>query len=215
MKRSDLFACRRVAGIVATAVVAAAGTSASGIIVEGTELAQWVVPVTNQLALSHGAIFTSNNGHVTFGTNGVNTIGIYGTEPWAPAPAGYSWYGAPIEVTFVSMNDGVTPAVVNGTITAMFGDGGGDTDGIRMRAYDISNTLISTSFATTVSFGTVSLTGSGIYRVIFDQSGLGSPTSDTFLDWLDYPTPEAVPAPGALALLGGVLGMASCRRRRA
>lgn len=191
-------------------VVLCAG-AARGVIVEGTELTQYT-SVTNQLAMSHGVIFNSTMGFVTFGVNGASTVGIYGTEPTANPMANYAWYSSPIEITFVDMGDGVSPAVVNGTVTAMFGDGGGDTDGIRVRAYDINNNLIGTQTALSVSWGTISITGVGIRRLVFDQSGLGSPTSDTFLDWVDFPTPVAVPAPGAAAV--GALAMVVGTRRR-
>lgn len=184
--------------------------SAQAVIVQGTELPSYTVQVTNQLGLSHGVNFTSTMGFVTFGDNGNSVTGIYGTDPSFNPNAGYASYYSPIEATFVSMNDGFTPAVVNGTVSAVFGDGGGDTDGIRMRAFDINNNLIDTQTALSISWGNISITANGIHKVIFDQSGLGDGTSDTFLDWLMYPTPSVVPAPGTLAVLCGFM----CMRRR-
>lgn len=112
------------------------------------------------------------------------------------------------------MGDGITPAVVNGTISAVFGDGGGDTDGIRLRAYDINNNLLGTQTALSVSWGNISITGVGIHKVVFDQSGLGGPNSDTFLDWLSYPEPVALPSPGPGLMLGASGLLMSARRRR-
>lgn len=197
--------------VVVFAVVTCA-SAANAVIVDGTELTQYT-SVTNQLGMSHGVIFNSTMGFVTFGVNGANTIGIYGTEPTANPNANYAWYSSPIEITFVDMADGFSPAVVNGTINAVFGDGGGDTDGIRLRAYDINNNLIGTQTALTVGFGPISITGVGIRRIVFDQSGLGSPTSDTFLDWVDFPTPTPLPAPGA-AILGGLAIAFGARRKQ-
>ena len=112
------------------------------------------------------------------------------------------------------MADGVTPTVVNGTINAIFGDNGGDTDGIRFRVYDLSNTLIATQTALSVSYGNISITGTGIHRLVVDQSGLGDPTSDPFVDWLSYPDPVSTPEPGTLGLLF-VAALPIIRRRRA
>lgn len=199
--------------VLTATIILSAGSAAHAIIIQGTELPSYT-PVTNQLALTHGATFTSTMPFCTFGTNGNNVDGIYGTDPSFPPFASYAAYYAPIEITFVDMNDGVSPAFVSGTINAVFGDGGGDTDGIRVRAFDFSNNLLATNTALTVSWGNISITANNIYRLVFDQSGLGAGTSDTFLDWIDYPTPVPVPAPGATALLltGAV---AASRRRRA
>jgi hypothetical protein len=203
----------RLAAPVALAALVAAAAPASAVIIQGTELPQYT-PVTNQLALSHGATFSSTMPFVTFGTNGVNTVGIYGTDPSFPPLASYAAYYAPIEITFVSMVDGVTPAVVNGTVNGVFGDGGGDLDGIRIRAFDVSNNLLATSYGLGNTWTPISITATGIRTLIFDQSGFGAGTSDTFLDWIDYSAPVPVPAPGAgaAAVMGAVLAMG--RRRR-
>ncbi len=195
------------------AALAFVGVARGVITVDGTEQPQYT-SITNQLALSHGVTFSSTMPFVTFGDNGVNVPGIYGTDPTSNPFANYAFYGSPIEVTFVDMSDGVSPVVVNGTVSAVFGDGGGDTDGIRLRAYDISNNLIGTQTALSVSFGPISITGTGIRKVIFDQSGLGAGTSDTFLDSLSYDNPTPVPEPGTCAVLGvGLLALMAGRRR--
>jgi len=198
--------------VLAFIVVLGAASAAHAIIIQGTELPSYT-PVTNQLALTHGATFSSAMPFCTFGTNGNNVDGIYGTDPsFSPMFSNAAYY-APIEITFVDMSNGVSPAFVSGTINAVFGDGGGDTDGIRVRAFDFNNNLLATNTALTVSWGNISITANNIYRLVFDQSGLGAGTSDTFLDWIDYPTPVPVPAPSATALLltGALI---SSRRRR-
>jgi len=192
------------------AFLASAGSAWATVTVQGTEQPMYT-SITNQLALTHGVTFSSTMPFVTFGVNGVNTVGIYGTDPSFNPLADYAAYSAPIELTFVDMSNGVTPAVVTGTINAVFGDGGGDTDGIRLRAYDINNILIGTQTALSVSFGPISITGTGIHRIVFDQSGLGDPTSDTFLDWVSYPEPVPVPEPSAVFLIVWA-GLAYSRR---
>lgn len=195
------------------ALAAAAGSAHAAVMITGNELPMYQ-PISNQLALSHGATFASTLPYCTFGTNGANVDGIYGTDPSFPAQYGNAAYYAPIEITFVSMNDGVTPAIVNGTINAVYGDGGGDIDGVRLRAYDINNVLLGTVTALGVTFTNISISGAGIHRIVFDQSGLGDPTSDTFLDWVQYPEPVVVPGPG----VGSAIALASVapllRRRR-
>jgi hypothetical protein len=200
--------------IVMAAVLYSANPARAAITVQGTEQPPYT-SITNQLGMSHGVVFNSTMGFVTFGENGINIWGIYGTEPTANPMANYAWYSSPIEVKFVDMFDGMTPTVVNGTVSAVFGDGGGDTDGIRMRAYDINNVLLDTQTALSVSLGNISITANGINRLVFDQSGLGDPTSDTFLDSLTYPDPVSTPEPaaGSLLMLAG-LAVAAHRRPR-
>jgi hypothetical protein len=197
-----------------TVVIAAlaAASTCRAVIVQGTELPP-LTPVTNQLAMSHGVTFTSlNNPAVTFTELIPGTWGIQGTEPWS-LPSNGGWYNSPIFATFVDPADGTTPAVVNGTITAMWGDGGGDTDAVDMRAYDLANNLVTSQTFTGITFTQIQVTGVGIHRVEFwANTMVGSPTSDTGLDWLSYPTPS-VPAPGATALLG-IGGLMASRRRR-
>lgn len=188
----------------------AAGT-ARAVTVQGTELAPYIA-VTNQLAASHGAVFSSlGNPAVTFTELIPGTWGIQGTETWA-LPANGGWYNSPIFVEFVDPADGVTPAVVN-VVTAMWGDGGGDFDAVDMRVFDLSNTLITSQTFTGTTFTQIQIAAPGIHRVEFwANTNVGAGTSDTGLDWLMYPTPQ-VPGPGAGVLLG--LGaFAAARRRR-
>lgn len=196
----------------ATAALAVAAGAVAGVItVQGTELAPYT-SVSSQLGTSHGAVFSSQNSpFVTFTELIPGVWGIYGTEPWAPPAGGYGWFNAPIIVSFVDPADGVTPAVVNGTVSAMWGDGGGDLDGVDMLAYDLSNNLVASQTFSGTTFTPIQLTASGIARVEFwANTGVGSPTSDTGLDWLSYPTP--IPAPASAALLA--LGAIGCGRRR-
>ena len=188
----------------------AAGASAA--IVQGTELAPYQ-DVTNQLAMSHGVIFSSlNYPAVTFTELVPGLWGIQGAEPWAP-PSNGGWYNSPIFATFVNPADGVTPAVVNGTVSARWGDGGGDFDAVDMRAYDLSNNLLAAQTFTGTTFTVISLTANGIARVEFwANTNVGAGTSDTGLDWLSFPTPF-VPAPGAGAALA-IAGATLARRRR-
>lgn len=189
----------------------AMSANAFGIIVQGTELAPYTA-VTNQLGMSHGVTFSSLNYPAVTFTELMPTVwGIQGCEPFSP-PANGGWYNAPIFVTFVDPSDGVTPAVVNGTITARWGDGGGDFDAVDMRAYDLANTLVTAQTFTGTTFTIISISGVGIHRVEFwANTNVGAGTSDTGFDWIDYPTPQ-IPAPGALALLG--LAGVVLRRRR-
>lgn len=198
---------------VAAAVVAAPSVCGA-VVVQGTELPPYIA-VTNQLATSHGAVFSSlNSPFVTFIELVPGTWGIMGTEPWANPIAGYAWYSSPIFIQFVDPADGVTPAFVNGTVTAMWGDGGGDLDAVDMRAYDLANNLVTAATFTGVGLTQIQVTGAGIHRVEFwANTFVGSPTSDTGLDWIDYPTP-VVPAPAGILLVPGAGGMAACRRRR-
>lgn len=200
--------------LAAVAALAIAGPAWATITVQGTEQPQYI-PITNQLALSHGVTFSSTMPFVTFGDNGNSVAGIYGTDPSFSPVWSYAAYYAPIELTFVDMGDGITPAVVTGTISAVYGDAGGDTDGIRLRAYDINNVLLGTQTALSVSWGNISISGTGIHRVLFDQSGLGAGTSDTFLDWVSYPEPVAVPEPASLFALAGAMLAFAVRRGRA
>ena len=196
--------------VVAAASAHAAGASAA--IVQGTELAPYQ-DVTNQLAMSHGVIFSSlNYPAVTFTELVPGLWGIQGAEPWAP-PSNGGWYNSPIFATFVNPADGVTPAVVNGTVSARWGDGGGDFDAVDMRAYDLSNNLLAAQTFTGTTFTVISLTANGIARVEFwANTNVGAGTSDTGLDWLSFPTPF-VPAPGAGAALA-IAGATLARRRR-
>ncbi len=198
---------------IGVAAVSTCGGAAFGVIVQGTELAPYQA-VTNQLAQSHGAVFSSlNNPAVTFTELMPGLWGIQGTEPWA-LPANGGWFNSPIFLQFVDPSDGVTPAVVNGTVSAMWGDGGGDFDAVDMRAYDLANNLITSQTFTGSTFTLIQLTGVGIHRVEFwANTNVGSGTSDTGLDWVQYPTP-VVPAPGALGLLLAGL-IPAARRRRA
>ncbi len=194
-------------------VVSALGVSAAhGMIVQGTELAPYGL-VTNQLAMSHGAVFSSlNSPFVTFIELMPGIWGVQGTEPWANPIAGYAWYSSPIFINFVDPSNGVTPAVVNGTITAMWGDGGGDMDAVDMRGYDLSNNLVASQTFTGSTFTQIQITGVGIHRVEFwANTNVGSPTSDTGFDWISYETPT-VPTPGVIATLA--LGMVVVGRRR-
>ncbi|MBS0196418.1 MAG: hypothetical protein JSR77_06645 [Planctomycetes bacterium] len=197
----------------AIAALLAAASASHAIIVQGTELSPYIA-VTNQLAMSHGAKFSSlNNPFVTFTELIPGTWGIQGTEPWANPIGGYSWYSSPIFVDFVDPADGTTPAVVNGTISAMWGDGGGDLDGVDMRAYDLSNNLVTSGTFTGVTFTQIQVTGVGIHRIEFwANTMVGGPNSDTGLDWLSYPTPS-IPAPGAVAALA-VVAVSRLRRPR-
>lgn len=196
---------------VALAGACAIGSPSLGVIVQGTELAPYLA-VSNQLAMSHGAVFSSQNyPAVTFTELMPGLWGIQGCETWA-LPANGGWYNPTIIVRFVDPADGVTPAVVN-SVTAMWGDGGGDFDAVDMRAYDVANNLIASQTFTGNTFTQIGLTAAGINRVEFSaNTNVGAGTSDTGLDWLQYPTPVAVPGPGSVVVLGGVVLLA--RRRR-
>jgi len=196
-------------GIVAA--LAACGSPASGITVQGTELAPYTA-VTNQLGMSHGATFASlNHPAVTFTELIPGLWGIQGCEPFSP-PSNGGWYNAPIFVTFVDLSDGVTPAVVNGTITARWGDGGGDFDAVDMRAFDLANNIVTSQTFTGTTFTIIQLSGVGIHRVEFwANTNVGAGTSDTGFDWISYPTPQ-IPAPGVAFVLG--LAGLGLRRRR-
>lgn len=196
--------------LLAVVSVAVCAPLAGAVIVQGTELPA-LTPVTNQLAMSHGVVFSSlNSPDVVFTQLVPGLMGIQGTEPWAPATNG-GWYNSPIFVKFVSMSDGVTPATVSGTITAMWGDGGGDMDAVDMRAFDLNNNLVAAQTFTGTTFTQIQLSGLGIHRLEFwANTNVGAGTSDTGLDWLDYPTPQ-VPAPGPLAVVA--VGLLALRRR--
>jgi hypothetical protein len=161
---------------------------------------------------SLGVLLSSELGYVTFATD--DFPGIFGTM------AGSTWVGiagasfsAPITATFVDPLDSNVPAIVNGTISARFGDGGGDLDSLRLRAFNIDDQLIDTVISQAIDFGDISLTGVGIHRVVFDQNPGGSRTTNTALDYLTFPDPIPVPEPSALAL-SLFLGFVSIRRRR-
>lgn len=196
-------------------LIALAGMAApcAAVIIQGTELPPYI-QVSNQLGMSHGAVFSSPSlPFVTFAELIPGVWGIEGSDPTANPMYGYGWFNAPIIVNFVSMTDGVTPAVVNGTISAMWGDGGGDLDGVDMRAYDLSGNLISTTTFTGITFTQIQITGTGIHRVEFWPNTMaGSPTSDTSLDWLSFPAP-VVPTPSSVAV-AALVGVAAARRRR-
>lgn len=187
-------------------------STAQAVTVHGTELPPYL-SVTTQLGTTHGATFSSlGNPAVTFTELIPGLWGIQGSETWAP-PSNGGWYNSPIFVSFVDPADGVTPAVVNGTVSAMWGDGGGDFDAVDMRAYDLSNNLIATQTFTGITFTQIQITGVGINRVEFWANTIvGSGTSDTGLDWISYPTPS-VPGPGGAMVLIGA-GLMGIRRRR-
>jgi|GEM_PF-6149406 len=199
------------AGIYALTASALAASTAHAVIVQGTELAPYTA-VTNQLATSHGVTFASANYNgVTFTELIPGTWGVYGCETWA-LPSNGGWYNAPILVTFVDPADGVTPATVN-TLTANWGDGGGDFDAVDLRAYDLSNNLITTQTYTGSTFTQITLSATGIHRVEFwANTNVGSGTSDTGFDWISYPTPVSVPSPATAALFAA--GLLAARRRR-
>src|SRR5262245_20938526 len=88
-----------------------------------------------------GAVLSAGLGYVTFAND--DFVGIFGTAPgsaWAGV-AGAS-FSAPIQVIFVVPGNASLPGVVNGTISARYGDGGGDLDSLRLRALDIHNQSI-------------------------------------------------------------------------
>jgi hypothetical protein len=189
--------------------------TASAFIVQGTELAPYTA-VTNQLASSHGVIFSSlNYNGVTFTELIPGTWGVQGCEPWSP-PSNGGWYNSPIFMQFVDPSDGVTPATVSGTITLMWGDGGGDFDAVDMRLFDLSNNLIAAQTFSGQSFTQIQMTATGVYRIeLWANTNIGAGTSDTGFDWISYPTPVGVPTPGAASAAAIALGaMSSTRRRR-
>lgn len=203
---------RRAIAVVAIAL-AWAVAPVGAVIIQGTELAPYL-QVSNQLGMSHGAVFSSQSlPFVTFAELIPGLWGIEGSDPTANPMYGYGWYNAPIIVNFVSMTDGVTPAVVNGTVSANWGDGGGDLDGVDMRAYDVSNNLVTAATFTGITFTQIQVSGVGIHRVEFwPNTMVGSPNSDTSLDWLSFPPPVVVPSPAGAALLA--LAAGAVRRRR-
>jgi len=171
------------------------------VVIEGTEFPLYTA-VDDEFA-DQGARFSSNLPYVTFARNaggdGQGVLGVFGTDAGGSGPSfGRLLFSAPIVVTFVDPADGTTPAVVNGTVSAVWGDGGGDTDYIRLRAFDKTDNLIGTIYSSATSWGTVEFAGNGIHKVIFDQQPAVSATSDTFLDRLSFPTPVLSGTPGDL-----------------
>ncbi|MEN8108304.1 MAG: VPLPA-CTERM sorting domain-containing protein [Pseudomonadota bacterium] len=214
MKKSGLY------GAVFTIICSLISMSshAATVTVEGTELPT-LIPVDTQLAVSHGVVFSSNLLYVTFGCmfcgGNEERIGIYGTDPSGRSFESFATFNAPINVRFVSPVDGTTPALVDGTISAVWGDGGGDTDFLRMRAFDINGNLINSAFSSGAIWQSISLDGQGIHSVIFDQQPGSSFSSDTFLDSLTFNTPVAVPIPAAAWLVcSGLLSLLGVARRK-
>lgn len=197
------------AGLIALVPVA----PCAAIIIQGTELPPYI-QVTTQLGVGYGATFASQNlPYVTFSELIPGVWGVQGCEPFANPMAGYAWFNAPIIINFVDPANGVTPAVVNGTITTNWGDGGGDLDAVDLKAYDLSGNLISVNTFTGNTFTQIQVTGSGIHRLEFwANTNVGSPTSDTGFDWISYPTP-VVPAPGGVGFLAAA-GLLAARRPR-
>jgi len=148
---------------------------------------------------SSGILLSSNMGYVTFGLDG-GRRGIYGTDPSGWAEGSYLRFNAPIELTFVNLAESTSRIAVNGTISAVWGDGGGDTDYMRLRAYDFNDQLIDTVYDEGSTWQTISFTGSNISSIIFDQQPGAPFSSDTFLDNLTVNV-SSVPIPGALWLL--------------
>ncbi len=208
---STFMLCRAVACAVVPVLVLA--LPAHAIVVQGTELAPYSA-VSTQLGTSHGVVFASANyPAVTFTELMPGLWGIQGAEPWA-LPSNGGWYNSPIIATFVDLSDGVTPAVVSGTISANWGDGGGDFDAVDMRLYDASNALIASQTFSGSSFTLISMNAVGVRRVEFwPNTNIGAGTSDTGLDWLSFDTPVAVPSPGAALLFAAPL-LAHRRRKR-
>ncbi len=192
----------------AAIVALVAAASAQAVIVQGTELPQ-LTPVSNQLGIGYGVTFKSQNyPAVTFVDLMPGVPGMQGCDPSA-LPSNGGWYNDPIFVTFVNPADGVTPATVN-SVTAMWGDGGGDFDAVDMRAFDLSNNLIASQTFTGNTFTQIQLSAIGIHRVEFwANTNVGAGTSDTGLDWISY---EIVPAP-ATVLPFAAAALAFRRRR--
>lgn len=187
---------------------------ALGGIIEGTEFPIYAL-IDDEFATTEGALFSSNMGFVTLRRNGgtQGPLGISGTDADGYGPEfGFSAFFAPIEVTFVDPANESTPGIVNGSIIALWGDGGGDFDLLRLRAYDLSGDLLGTVNSSGTTWQTISFTGSGIHRVIFDQAPNALGTSDTFIDRLSFPTPVPVPEPSTIALLA--IGSVVVARRR-
>lgn len=176
------------------------------LIIEGSEYPSFT-QVDTQFAQSHGVIFDSNKSFVIFGEDGRGVSLIYGTDPSRPIAAHF----APIELTFVDPADGITPGVVNGTISAIWGDGGGDVDYLRLRAYNYANVLLGTEYSTGATWQSISFTGNGIHKIVFDQAPGAPYSSDTALDNLSFPMPVAVPEPGTVLLFA--LGAFVLKRR--
>ncbi len=200
--------------VIAAAAALSLSVSAGAVVitVDGTEEPGYT-PVSGQLGMSHGVVFSSLLPYVTFGQMANTVWGIYGTDPTANPLAGYAWFNSPIFMNFVDMADGVTPATVSGTITGVFGDSGGDFDAIDIRVYDPANNLLQIATFSGTSFTPFSFTDSNIARLeVWPNTNLGSGTSDTFIDWISFPMP--VPAPGGMLVLGAAAVAGAARRRR-
>jgi len=199
---------------VAAVMMLAVTDYAQALTIEGTEFPLYT-EIDDEFATSHGVLFSSDMPFVTFGVEtygGKVKSGISGTDPSRNPEYSYAAFYAKIEITFVDPSDGVTPGVINGTVNALCGDGGGDIDYLRMRAFDASNSLMGTVLSSGTAQQNISFTGTGIHKVIFDRQP-NSPTyssSNTFLDSLSFPTP--VPEPCGLVLLS--LGGLVLRRKR-
>ena len=192
--------------------------AAATVTIEGTELPT-LTKVSDQFSMTHGVVFSSNLPWVTFADDG-GRIGIYGTDPNGNPGFSNLLFNAPIIVDFVNPTDGISPGVVNGMVSAVWGDGGGDTDFLRLRAFDGVGDILGTVLSSGSTWNNISFSGIGIHQLIFDQAPGAPFSSDTFLDSLtfDLPTaapPSAVPVPAAAWLFGtALIGLVGFSKRR-
>lgn len=185
--------------------------SAFSLTIEGDEFPEYT-QIDTEFA-SYGVVFNSNMGYVTFGMDG-GRLGIFGTDSSGDADYSFLKFNAPIEMTFVDPNDFTKPSYVN-ALSAVWGDGGGDVDFLRLRLFDLNDNLIETVLSEGQSWQTIEYSGSGIHKAIFDQQ-IGAPyPSDTFLDSLTFDLPtSSVPEPATILLFGiGIAGIVISRFR--
>lgn len=196
-----------------TVLSAAPEAEAVPITIEGTEFPLFT-PIDDEYA-SSGVLFSSNMPFATLSGIGGRT-GIIGTDPGSNPAFGFAQFNAPIRAIFVDPTDGVTPSTVTGTVSAVWGDGGGDLDLMRMRLFDLGGNLIDTVLSQTNTFTTISFTGMGIHSVLFDQQPGAAFASDTFLDSFsfDMPMAAAAPEPTTLWLMGLGLSSLAARARK-
>lgn len=170
------------------------------VVIEGTELPP-CTEITDQLAATHFVRFSSNAGHVTFERNG-GRFGIYGTDSDGFRGCARAKFHAPISVFFVDPLDPSRAGVVNGTITTVWGDGGGDQDSLTLEAYDLNGRLIHTANSRGSTWQTLELSSEGIHEIRYFASAGAPESSDTFIERLTYPIPASTGVERPLFLRG-------------
>jgi hypothetical protein len=153
---------------------------------EGTEFPSGTY-ITDEYVASAGLRFSSGSSSVFLGQDGGRT-GFYATNL-----SGSPSFNSPTEILFVNPSNGILTRSVS-FINIVWGDGGGDLDLLRVRAFDEFGNLLTTVLDETTHWSSIDIESDGISRIIVDQQPGAPFSSDTFIDSI---TIRSIPEPSS------------------